>query len=219
MAHRGHLNRTLILETGLRIADAEGMGALSLRRVARELEVTPMALYRYVDDKDDLLDGIGDYVLARLDLGDSADEDWTERLRRAARSYRELLVDHPAAVSITMSRPLLTPNALRVAEELLELLAGAGFDADEAVRLYQQIARFVLGLVFLETEASAAGAAQTGKARRAQLRLDELPAAEFPRIRAAASYLMSPPDFDRNFDIGLDILLAGLGELLERKRR
>jgi AcrR family transcriptional regulator len=222
MTERRPLGRELILETALRIADTEGLDALGVRRVARELSVTPMALYRYVQSKDDLLDGIGDYVLGRLELGESPGQDWKEELRRAARSYRRLLVDHPAAAALSVQRRLSTPNAWRVAERLLELLRGAGFDAEEAARLYQQIARFLLGLAVLEVEAAAqrrAVAADGELAAKVRSDLEKLSAAAFPRIHEGLPFMTSPPDFERNFELGLELLLAGLEELLRRKGR
>jgi TetR/AcrR family tetracycline transcriptional repressor len=220
MPDRKPLSRQIVLENALALADAEGLDALSLRRLARELGVTPMALYRYVESKDDLLDGIGDLVLGLLDLGDPAGQDWKQRLRRAARSYRRLLVAHPSAVEIVSSRPLFTPNALGVTENLLGLLRGAGFSVEEALRLYQQIARFVVGLVFLETRTPWGGRSDDERAelrRRARIQLEALSPAAYPRLVEATEAIVSPPDFDCSFELGIDLLLAGLEALLARR--
>jgi len=207
------LDREKVLAAALEIADAEGLDALSFRRLAAHFQVTPMALYRYVESKDALLDGIGDLVLDELRLpGPAADGDWREDLRVAAHSFRALLVSHPAAARIFYSRPLFTPAGLRVADAMLGLLGRAGFSPDEAVLRYKQFVRMVLSLVMLETssdpDASVTDREELERVRR--LTFETLPRDRYPNLVAAAASFATPPDPDGDFESGLELIVAGL---------
>jgi TetR/AcrR family transcriptional regulator, tetracycline repressor protein len=210
------LSREKVLEGALEIADAEGLEALSFRRLAAHFEVTPMALYRYVANKEALLDGLGDLVLSRLELPDSQAGDWREQLRAAAQSLRSQLVAHPATVPIFLSRPLFTPAGMRTADALLGLFRGAGFSTEQAVLRYQQVTRYLLALVMLET---GSGHELTAEERRersrvARITLESLPPEQFPHLVEAAPQLASPYDSEAAFDSGLDLLVAGLEHVL-----
>ena len=206
------LSREKVLAAALAVADAEGLEAVSFRRLASDLGVTPMALYRYGDDKEALLDGIGDLVLSQLELPEPPTGDWREQLRAAARSYRVVLGAHPGSVPIFLSRPLMTPARMRAANAVLGIFRRAGFSTEQAVPLYQHFSRVMLAHVMLETEA---GADLTSKKRQEQARLaritfETLPAEEFPYLVEAAAQLGAPHDPERAFATGLDLLIAGL---------
>jgi AcrR family transcriptional regulator len=200
-----------VLAAALAIADAEGLEALSFRRLAADLGVTPMAIYRYVDGKDALLDGIGDLVLSTLELPESSG-DWREGLRAMARSFRAALVAHPAVVPIFLTRPLITPSGMRAAEAVLGIFRRAGFPPEQAVPLYQHFTRVMLAHVMLEAQA---GPEPTPEQRREQARLaritfETLPPDEFPNLVAAAPGFAAPHDPARAFETGLGLLIAGL---------
>jgi AcrR family transcriptional regulator len=204
------LSRERVLAAALAIADAEGLDALSFRRVASDLEVTPMALYRYVDDKDALLDGIGDLVLS--ELSEPATGDWREQLRATARAYRTVLLAHPAIVPIVQSRPLLGPAGLRSANAVLGVFRRAGFSPEQAVLLYRQFVRFSLALITLEIEAGPELTPEQWReqARLARITFETLPAEEFPHLVEAAPQFGAPHDPERAFESGLDLFIAGL---------
>jgi AcrR family transcriptional regulator len=204
------LSREKVLATALAIADAEGLEAVSFRRLAGDLGVTPMALYRYVDDKEALLDGIGDLVLSQLELPEPPTGDWREQLRAAARSYRAILGAHPGSVPIFLSRPLMTPARLRAANAILGIFRRAGFSPEQAVPLYQHFSRVMLAHVMLETEAGTYLEKRREQARIARITFETLPAAEFPYLVEAAGQLGAPHDPERAFATGLDLLIAGL---------
>jgi AcrR family transcriptional regulator len=206
------LSRERVLAAALAVADAEGLEAVSFRRVAAELGVTPMALYRYVDDKEALLDGLGDLVLSTLELPDSPAGDWREQLRAMALSFRAALVAHPAVVPIFLTRPLITPSGLRAANAVLGIFGRAGFPPEQAVPLYQHFTRVMLAHVMLEAQA---GPELTPEARREQARLariafETLPPEEFPHLVEAAPGFAAPPEPGRAFETGLGLLIAGL---------
>jgi AcrR family transcriptional regulator len=210
------LNREKVLAAALAIADAEGLEALSFRRLATHFDVTPMALYRYVESKEALLDGIGDLVLSKLVVPTSQAGDWREQLRATAHSLRSQLVAHPAAVPVFLSRPLLTPAGMRTADALIGLFRHAGFSAEQAVLRYQQVARFLLALIVLETNSGPNLSAdeRRERARVGRITFETLPSGRFPHLVEAAPHLASPYDPERAFESGLDLLLAGLEHML-----
>ena len=207
------LARAKVLAAALEIADAEGLDALTFRRLAARLDVTPMALYRYVANKEALLDGLGDIVLSELELPKQGD--WDTQLRSVARSFRACLTAHPAAIPIFLSRPLFTPAATRTADAMLGIFSRAGFAPEQAVLLYPQFARFLIALVMVENESGADSVEDesTDEMRGARETLETLSPDEYPHLIEAAPLLMRPPPPDAAFESGLDLLIAGLDGL------
>jgi AcrR family transcriptional regulator len=206
------LSRGQVLAAALATADAEGLGALSVRGLAARLGVTPMALYRHVDGKGALLDGIADLVLGELELPAEGPGDWRDRLRETARSLRAALVRHPAAAALLADRPLFTPAGARVADRMLGLFRGAGFSPERSALLYQQVARYLLALLLLETGGGPRLAAgeRRERARSARAALRAFGADEYPHLAEAAPHLAAPYDPERAFESALDLLVAGL---------
>ena len=139
------LSRDSIVAAALRVADEEGLERASFRRIAEELGVTPMALYRHVEDKDDLLDGMADRIYAELPVPE-AHGDWWAELVALARSTRRALLRHPSAVTL-FARPLPGPHGERLADALLVTLRRAGFDEGEAAELHEQLTQMVFALI------------------------------------------------------------------------
>ena len=126
------------------MADAEGLGAVSLRRLASKFGVTPMALYRHVRDKGHLLDLMAGRLLDELDAGTETESTWQEELRRLGNSFLALVAAHPAAPFL-LSRPFESPGSRRVSVALLGILDRAGFDPRDAVPLLQALTGMLLG--------------------------------------------------------------------------
>ena len=126
------------------MADAGGLGAVSLRRLASKFGVTPMALYRHVRDKDHLLDLMAGRLLDELDVGTERESTWQEELRRLGNSFLALVAAHPAAPFL-LSRPFESPGSRRVSVALLGILDRAGFDPRDAVPLLQALTGMLLG--------------------------------------------------------------------------
>src|SRR5258705_1515237 len=139
------LDRESVLDAGIEIADEDGLEAVTLRRIAERLSVTPMALYRHVEAKEDLLDGMADLLYAELDLPEPGG-DWWEGLAAIARSNRRVLLAHPLAVPL-FGRPLAGPHARALDRALAEALRGAGFASRDAQELHDQLSGMVFALV------------------------------------------------------------------------
>jgi AcrR family transcriptional regulator len=126
------------------MADAGGLDAVSLRRLASMFGVTPMALYRHVEDKDHLLDLMAGRLLEELDVSLDGGSTWQEELRRLGTSFLALVAAHPAAPFL-LSRPFESPGSRRVSLALLGILDRAGYDPREAVPLLQALTGMLLG--------------------------------------------------------------------------
>ena len=215
---RSALTREQVLDAALRIVDTDGVEALSMRRLGAALDRDPMRLYRYAASKDDLLDGIVECVLVRLQVPAASDGDWADVLRRTAHAFRELTLAHPHVVPLLVTRPLAAPLALRPLgtlsplEDLLELFATAGFDERGALHAYRLYIGFLYGHMLNELQERVLDPDETDDLLR--LGLHRLPAREFPRIRALAAELATY-DGARELDEGLDVVLAGLQRSLD----
>jgi AcrR family transcriptional regulator len=133
------------VDAALEIAAEHGLEIVSIRGVADRLGVTPMALYRYVGSKDDLLDAMSDELYAELELP-GGDEDWWESLAGLARATRTVLLARPWAVPL-FSRPLSGPYGAALDDALRSALRRAGFSRAEARELHDQLAGIVFALV------------------------------------------------------------------------
>lgn len=217
---RGPLTRDRVVQLAVHIADAEGLDAASFRRLAAELEVTPMALYRHVRDRADLLDAMTEAILEGLALEEASDPalPWTNALRRLLRSYVAITDSHPCAPTLLGGRPPASRRALLATEVTLALLARAGFPPRDSAALLQQLSALML-----------ASAPRFGRprppedqaraSRRSDAAVESLPPGEFPHLTAALPYLAGWSDAERDRTLGVELLVAGLEVLSARSRR
>ena len=153
----GRITRDMVLAAALELIDGDGVGGLSMRRLARVLHRDPMILYRHAPNKAALLDGVAETVLAQLKV-DPADPDWAAQLRAVARGYRALALAHPNVVPLLVTRPLATPlglrppGTLRPLEDILTLLTRAGFSGPDALHIYRALFGFLHGHVLNELQ-------------------------------------------------------------------
>lgn len=197
---RKRLTRKRVLQAAVRIVDAEGLSALSMRRLGHEVGVEAMSLYRHVANKADLLDGIHGAILEEMRIP-APRGPWQARLRALAMAFREVLVAHPNALPVFATRPAVAATSLRSVELTLQVLEGAGFKPAEQVYALQSLASYVVGLTMLQY-----GLVDE---QYTEVAYSSLPAEEFPRLAALAVHL-EETDLEQEFAFGLDALLAGL---------
>jgi AcrR family transcriptional regulator len=142
-----------VVEAALVIADAEGLAAMSMRRVADELGVGAMTLYRYVPGKNELIDVMLDAVLGELPLRE-VDGDWRVKLDEVARENRQLYLDHPWLLQVATSRPPLGPNVMAKYEWELHAVEGIGLDDLEMDAAVSLVNGYVHGAVRSAVEAA-----------------------------------------------------------------
>lgn len=205
------LNRDRVLQAAVALADEAGLDGFSMRGLAQELGVVPMALYKHVANKDELLDGMVDIVFGEMD-SPSAGEDWRSALRRRALSARATLKRHSWAIGLMESRHP-GPANLRHHNATMGCLREAGFSFEMAVHAYSVQDAYIYGFALqeqdlgFETPQSAGQAAQ----RRAETigSLDD-----YPYLAEIATKLPeSGYDNAVEFAWGLDLLLDGLDQL------
>lgn len=216
------LSRELVLARAIEVGDQEGLEAVSFRRLASDMNVTPMALYRYVRDKDDLLDAMSDMIVGRVDLASvaGAPGGWEGKLRVLLDAFRHLLQAHPVAIPLFTRRAGTTPNWLRTIEVGLGILREAGFPMREAVDLLRQINNRLAGLVTLEPAAAPSPSPDLDAVvRQSRAILQALPPAEFPNVIEAAPHLTQCDDPERYYRLGLDLLVDGVRAQLVKFRR
>lgn len=210
---RPALTRERIVLAAVELIEREGAGALSMRRVAAELDVAVMSLYNHVPNKGALLEGVAEHVVSGLELNDDPSEPWQERARALVRAFRKVAHDHPRCMTIVLTHEIDTPVGLRPAERALALAGAAGFDGGTAVRIMRALLAYALGAQLREAGmAKMLGhLAETGAESWA--RLDP---GEFPHVIAAGPAL-ADVDAEADFEFGLDLLIGALDRLPRRR--
>jgi AcrR family transcriptional regulator len=205
---RTRLSRPLVLQAALALADEGGLEAFSMRRLAQELGVVPMALYKHVANKDELLDGIVDIVFGEIEPP-SVDDDWRSAMRRRAISTREALRRHSWAIGLMETRNP-GPANLRNHNAVMGCLREAGFSFATAIHAYSVQDAYIYGFALQEKTLGfeAPGDAGAAAQRRAQA-IGQLDA--YPYLAEIAIKLPgSGYDSAVEFAWGLDLILDGL---------
>lgn len=174
-----------------------------MRHLGDELGVEAMSLYHHVANREALVDGVGELLMADIDRP-AADEDWRTACRRFAAQLRAVTLGHPEAFRLIGLRPLQSVAALTPIEGLLACVVGAGATPAAALGLYRTLASYARGYALAEVTGFTVDAS-TADARRP---LRALPAGEFPLLRGQVKALsdLRPDDA---FDAGLEAILAG----------
>jgi len=207
---RGSLTRDEIIKEALALLEQEGPGALSMRRLADRLSVTPNALYTYVRGKADLIDGLIDQVYAGLTLEADPTGDWAQQLTTLSQQIRTHLLAHPAVVSYALQQPGLGPHSLRLGEAIYNVLRPAGFSDRAVVGTVYALLTYILGFVALEVPRAGTDPQTSDEfVRRMWAFFAALPPGEFPHTVQLAAQL-ARVSTDDQFQFGIRIFLAGL---------
>ncbi len=226
---RPALTREVVVARALEIGTAEGLEAVSLRRLAQELRVTPMALYRHVRDKQDLFNAMTEVVLEGMDAVPDVRPDmtWTERLRLEIDNYKEQIDARPLALPLSIAYNAEGPPSFwRVLERLLAILLDAGFARREAIILIRMISNLLAGYLLLLQQGTPADATALDAheldlmRRRLALAQLSLPRDEFPNLVESAEDTAEVWLTDPNHWWGstVDVITFGLERMLERSR-
>jgi len=198
------LSRERVLQAGLRLVDRDGVDALTMRRLGKDLGVEAMSLYGYVANKQDLLEGVLARVYAEMPRTGAAPGPWEQRLRRIAQQFRQVLLRHPNVVGLVAARPVTSEGGLHLVESALAELREAGLDLVSANQALNVAVGFTVGHV----------ANQVGHLESASSRpeADELDRERFPNVTERAALSV---DHDAEFDLGLDVIVAGVSRLVD----
>lgn len=199
MGKRG-LTPEVLARAALAIVDAEGLPKLSMRRLAHELGVDPMAAYRHVPNKQALLDAVIDAQLAEVDLRDLPGR-WEDRLREGVRRVFAAMTAHPNATPLLSARKWFTPHGMAITEWGMRELTGAGIDPHRAVLVMNATGLFLIGL-------AQAVAGTDGEDPETLLRA--LDPVSYPVTLAALAGGQGLRGYDELLEFWLDTVLLGL---------
>jgi AcrR family transcriptional regulator len=214
-------SRRQIADAAIKIADAEGIEAVSMRRVAAALDTGAMTLYRYVPNKDDLIAIMIDTVLGEVS-GLVVTGDLRADLATVARSNRAVQLRHPWFAGTAVGRPMMGPNMLALNEAELSIVDGHGLGIDEMLGALHTLRAWTTGFVQdeLAEDAALRRSGQTkgqwqesmGPYVRSMLETGKYTLLE--RVVVDAEHL----DIDTKFERGLDMLLDGIEANLKKRR-
>jgi TetR/AcrR family tetracycline transcriptional repressor len=147
---RHTLSRPRIIDAALALIDAEGLDQVTMPRLAERLGVGTMSLYRHVQDKDDLIDGVAERVLSGVEVPAGEPDDWEGRVVGYLRRLRDQALAHPALSRILAERGLTVGPVFAQLEEVHGILRAAGFSDSDAVRTFYALLTYVFGFVIWE---------------------------------------------------------------------
>jgi AcrR family transcriptional regulator len=206
------LNREAVVHHALALADAEGLSAVTIRRLAQEFVVTPMALYWHFRNKEELLAAMGDQLFVGLPPETDFTAPWQDQLRELVLALTTALRAHPAMAILAAPRVLQNDEGRLLTERALEILRSAGFPVAKAGEIARHILRTAISLVIEQaaTGASADSVEPAHDINTKRLALQGLPINRFPRLVEAADALADCSDATAYYGFGVDLLIAGI---------
>lgn len=216
-AERARLSKAAVVEQALALGDAEGLEALTYRRLAQQLGVTPMALYWHFRNKEEMLAGLAERIWSEIDTDIDPTAGWPEQLRGLLDSLVRVLRSHPCASQLLVAGEKQSESALKATEVTLEVLRRAGFDLIHAGEVARNTLWTGLTLVMSEpgfdpglTEAERAEKIRSGRAH-----LAVLPPDRYPCLVAGAT-AMAAHDPDLHYRFGIDLFIGGVQAMAAR---
>ncbi len=217
---RTRLSKRAVVDRALKLADTDGLETLTIRKLAQDLGVTPMALYWHFRSKDDLLEGMAEQVWSEIEVRVDLSIPWWAQLQGGLESLLRVLRAHPAAPQLVLEHEKQNEAAQRATEAALEILRGAGFDPQHA----SEIARSTLwtGITLVMSEAGyhpeLSEDERAEHQRRTEITFATLPVARYPRLVECAAP-MSSCDPDLHYQLGVELFIAGVRAMAERYGR
>jgi len=211
-ATKTRLSPDVIVASAVSLADAEGLEAVTVRRLAQEHGVTPMAMYWHFNDKDALLDGIAEYLVATVQLPEPTDQPWDVQLRDILEAFLAAIRPHPNVAALALKRILASEPGLALAERALGLLRDAGFTPGQSAEIGTFVLCAVITLVTNEPgpHSPIEGEAKAEMIRHKRAALEALSPARYPNVLASAPFLVACSDQDNYFAVNLDLLVQGV---------
>ena len=207
------LSRDRVLAGAIKVADAGGIGALTIRSLAQELGVKPMSVYHYVTNKDEIIDSIVDLVYSEIDLPVPGG-DWRTEMRRRANSARRVLAGHPWATALLQSRLNPGPATLRHHNAFIATLRTAGFSVGLTAHAFALIDSYVFGFALSENALPIHGTDSVADTAASMMQFFDAEA--YPSLLEFTMEHIMRPDYDlgAEFPYGLTVILDALAESL-----
>jgi AcrR family transcriptional regulator len=206
------LSKRTVTENALKLADADGLDALTIRKLAQHLGVTPMALYWHFRSKEDLLEGVAEQVWGEIDTEVDPDAPWWAQIQVMLESLVSVLRAHPAAPQLLLEHEKRNEAALRATETVLEILRTAGFDATYASTIARGALWTGITLVMSEPgfKPELTAEERTEMQRRNQVQLAMLPTARYPRLVECAGPMSTCDDPEFHYQFGIGMFVDGV---------
>jgi AcrR family transcriptional regulator len=213
---RAPLTRERVLQAAMRLADDAGIESLTMRRLGEELGVGPMALYRHVANKDDLVDAIVDIVFVEIGPP-SVDGEWKTAMRERAIAVRDALIRHRWAIGLLESRARPGPANLAHHDAVIGCLRAASFDIAMAAHAYSVLDSYIYG--FAATQLALPFSADDA-GEVAESMLQPFSPGAYPHLTEMLTDHVLQPGYDYadEFELGLDLILDGLERTLGTAR-
>ena len=206
------LSKRTVTENALKLADADGLDTLTIRKLAEHLGVTPMALYWHFRSKEDLLEGVAEQVWGEIDVNVDPEAPWWAQLQGLMESLVTVLRAHSAAAQLLLEHEKRNEAALRATELTLDILRTAGFDAQYASTIARSALWTGITLVMSEPgyypELAADERAETQ--RRSQIELAMLPPGRYPRLIECAAPMTACDDPEFHYRFGIKLFIDGV---------
>lgn len=218
---RTRLTRDAVAGRALALADRDGTDALTIRKLAADLGVTPMALYWHFRSKDELLAGVADRVWSEVDTVVDWSAPWLEQLRAMFTSLLSALRAHPAGTQLLLrAEKLHSEAALNATETALEILRRAGFSPQDSSAISRAALWTALMLVMSEPGIGFPDpVARAEEMRKHQVELATLPRARYPRLVECALPMTACDDPDEHYEFGADMFTAGVAAIAATRAR
>lgn len=213
-AGRARLSKRAVVDRALKLADADGLESLTIRKLAQDLGVTPMALYWHFRSKDDLLEGMAEQIWSEIEVNVDPALPWWAQLQGGLVSLLRVLRAHRSAPQLVLEHEKRNDVALRATEATLQILTSAGFDAQHASEIARATLWTGITLVMSETgyHPELSDDERTEFQRRSQVELAMLPTARYPHlVRCAAPMANCDPEF--HYRLGVELFIGGVRAL------
>jgi TetR/AcrR family tetracycline transcriptional repressor len=215
------LTKAAVAERALRLADSDGLEAVTIRRLAKELGVTPMALYWHFKNKDELLLGVVDHVLSSVRADPAAGDPWQDRLRVVFETVVNVMRRHPSLPALLhLVDKMQTESFTRATNDTLALLTDAGFTVEEGYWVATHLLNAAMGLVAGQPGCppSLPPEQATEWLRQKRLHFESMPADRFPMLVQYAASYRAEPDMDRYYAFCIDLVIAGVEAMAPANR-
>jgi AcrR family transcriptional regulator len=215
---RALLNRDRVLRAAVTLADEAGIDALSMRSLAQQLGVVPMALYKHVANKDELIDGMVDVVVGEIDPP-VPHTDWETAVRRRILSARRTLLRHPWSFRVIASRTSPTPAVLGYTDSIIGMFRAGGFSVDLTHHVMHALGRRMWGFTWelFDDSPSLDADAQAAMRREMAGRYPHLAQIALPASQDGASVAGLACDQQFEFEFALNLLLDGFERLRQQR--
>jgi TetR/AcrR family transcriptional regulator, tetracycline repressor protein len=214
-SERVRLTKAAVVDQALALADKSGLDALTIRKLATELGVTPMALYWHFRGKDELLQGLGERLWGEIDLTVDRAAPWTEQIRSLVESLLKVLRAHPPAPQLLLQTAKLNaPAQLKAIELTLDILRTAGFSPEDASMAARSTLWTGITLVMSEPGIeSLDDAERTEVQRKKQVGLATQSPLKFPRLVECAIPMTACDNPEDHYRFGVDLFVGGLAAI------